>query len=107
MIPQNFVVNDTNAKLRIRGRRLDGTIIDNAGSAYTLKYRINNGALQSKTMTNEVTGTDPITGGFAYYTFLSTELSVAGQLKGEVEILNASKVVSNSLPFIIPIRAKV
>ena len=98
----DFVENDTGSVLLVTCKTKAGGIIDLTGASVALKYRIDGGTLQTKTMTIN----PPATAGIVQYQFLAGEL-IAGEMIEAVEITNsASKVISELCTVTHTIRGK-
>lgn len=98
-----LVAGDTASKLIATCKDNDTkAAIDLLNKTVKLKYKIGGSVLQTKTMTVQT----PTTNGKAEYIFGANELT-EGDLKGEVEIIDASSKVITSLdPMILSVRAK-
>jgi hypothetical protein len=76
-------------------------VIDLTGKAIQLRYKIDGGALQTKTMAIQ----NPPTAGRAEYQFGASDLS-AGTLQGEIQIQSgAADQLTSLLPFSLQVRA--
>ena len=76
-------------------------VIDLTGKAVQLRYKIDGGALQTKTMTIQ----NPQTAGKAEYQFGASDL-IAGTLQGEIQIQpGAADRLTSLLPFSLQVRA--
>ena len=80
-----------------------GAVIDLTGASAKLLYRMDGGALQTKTMTVNA----PETAGKVQYQFLTGEL-VEGVMQGEVEVTDSSsKIITELCVFTRNVRAKI
>lgn len=97
-----LVAGDTGSKLVVTCKdSATKAVIDLTGKAVQLRYRIDGGALITKTMTVQ----NPPTAGKAEYQFGANDLS-AGTLAGEVRIQPGAADQLTSLdPFYLPVRA--
>lgn len=80
----DFVAGDGGSILRVTIHDLAAReLIDLTGKTITLRYAINGGATHTRDMTplNQTTHT-----GQADYRFASTDLTMAGEIKGEVRL---------------------
>lgn len=98
-----LVAGDTASKLVVTCKdNATQSVIDLTGATVRLRYRIDGGALQVKTMTVQT----PAANGKADYQWAGGELT-AGTLLAEVEITDAAGKVMTSLePIYLPVRAK-
>ena len=102
-MPYALVQNDTGSKLVVTCKDNETkVVIDLTGATVRLKYKIDTGTLQTKTMTVP----PPATNGKAEYQWLTAELT-PGVLEAQIEITDAtSKVLTSLDPILLPIRTK-
>lgn len=84
MVTHDLVAGDGGSKLVVTIKdRESGALIDLTGKTIKVRYAINGGTLQQRDMTalNQTTSK-----GQAEYQFLTTDLTAAGELKGEVRL---------------------
>lgn len=99
----SFVAGDTASVLTVTCKRSDtGAVIDLTGASVALKYRIDGGTLQSRTMTIDA---DPST-GVVTYEFDSGDLT-EGQMVAEVEVTTLAGITTSLEPFRFTIRGRV
>lgn len=80
----DLVVGDGGSTLRVTIKdHVSGELIDLTGKTVQVRYAINGGTVQQRTMTalNQATST-----GQAEYQFQTSDLTVSGELKGEVRL---------------------
>lgn len=91
-----LVENDTGSKLEVTCKdQGPATVIDLTGATVKLKYRIEDGPLETKTMALG----SPTTAGKASYVFLAGELK-PGKFRGEIEITDGTGKILTSLGMI-------
>lgn len=80
----DLVAGDGGSTLRVTIKdHVTGELIDLTGKTIKVRYAVNGGTLQERTMTalNQTTSK-----GQAEYQFLTTDVTAAGELKGEVRL---------------------
>jgi hypothetical protein len=102
LLDYSFVSGDTNSVLTVTCTRADTLAALNLATAtVALKWRIDGGTLQTKTMT-----VTDAANGIATYTFTTGELT-AGLMVAEVEVTDGGKVISSAETMRFTVRAKV
>ena len=93
-IPYDWVAGDTGSKLLVTcTNREDQAAIDLDGATVNLKYKIDDGDL----VTREMTNLSPTANGQAEYTFLTGELTAVAagcEFVGEVEISSPGGIIT-------------
>lgn len=84
MADYDLVAGDGGSTLRVRIRdRETRELIDLTGKTIKVRYALNGGTLQQRDMTAMDQATNK---GQAQYQFLTTDITAAGELKGEVRL---------------------
>ena len=98
----DFIAGDTGSKVVATCKdNQTQAVIDLTGKAVQLRYKIDGGALQTKTMAIQ----NPQTAGKAEYQFGASDLT-AGALQGEFRIQpGAGDQITSLLPFSAQVRA--